>query len=325
MGMGLAIIFPEHESFYERMGVEIYENYPEVASIYKKCKSVCGFDLKKEVIYGETGKQLNEEQKKIAVLVTSVACYTVWKSVYQIEPDYYFGCGLGLLSALICTKAISLSQAIKMLQGKKVYKLLVKKPESSVVSIAHSKVISTKQEVIEEIADINENMISSEKCESMVRKLEVGRLLEIGPGNVIANRMQAQMPQSIIGYLDKTDDTNYILEHFQYHKNQSRYYCVLRILGLITSTRNNNDAQENYDEIITAYLAVKDIVDKATRALFSGESVQISDEEYEICLAMLKQNFQYKKTDKVEILERLQMLEGETLFSVRESFREIYE
>ena len=98
------------------------------------------------------------------------------------------------------------------------------------------------------------------------------------------------------------------------------------MLGIITSTKNNSEDEETFSEnIITAYMTVKEVVDKATMALFKGEPPVITEEEMEKCLKMLHLNFSYKKTEREEVFERLFLLEGETLMSLREGFEDLYE
>lgn len=138
--------------------------------------------------------------------------------------------------------------------------------------------------------------------------------------------LKEEMPDIIAGFLDKKEDNNYILEHFQYHKNKSRYYCVLRILGILTNTKNNNQDTSTFkDNILVAYLYVKEVVDAANIALVQGEETKISDEDFQKCIEMLKINFTYKGTDKQEVFDRIYTLEGETLLPIRGHFKELYD
>lgn len=324
--MVLALTFPGEEAFYSRMGVELYENYKEVLPVYKTGKASGKIDLAETLLYENEEWEWDSLAKRIAVLVTSVACYTAWKTQYNIEPQHFIGHGTGLLSALVCTGSISLRTAIHCIQGKKPSKLWIKENTSSVISLKSGKQVKTKEEIQEEIQSSLEGDASYEGLKDIAEQYELEQFLEIGPGNRMTEYIRNTMPEKIAGYLDKTEDNNYILEHFQYHKNQSRYYGVLRMLGIITSTKNNSEDEETFSEnIITAYMTVKEVVDKATMALFKGEPPVITEEEMEKCLKMLHLNFSYKKTEREEVFERLFLLEGETLMSLREGFEDLYE
>lgn len=324
--MVLALTFPGEKSFYSRMGVELYENYPEVLPVYKTGKAFGKTDLIETLLYECEEAEWDGMAKRIAVLVTSVACYTAWKAQYNIEPQHFIGHGTGILSALVCTGSISLRTAIRCIQGKIPSKLWMKENTSSVISLNSGKQVKTKEEIRFEIQSALDSESSYDGLEDIAEQYGIEQFLEIGPGNRMTEYIRNAIPGKIAGYLDKTEDNNYILEHFQYHKNQSRYYGVLRILGIIVSTKNNSEDEETYsDNIISAYLEVKEVVDKATMALFKGEPPVITDEEMERCLKMLHQNFSYKKTDKAEVFERLFLLEGETLLPLRGSFQDLYE
>lgn len=322
--MVLAISFPDQDSFYERMGVELYENYPEVIPIYKRCKRICGIDLVQTLIYENKEQDWDEESRKIAVMVSSVVMFAKWKNLYQIEPDYYMGRGIGLLAALVCDKVISLASAIHLIQGRKINRYFIKKNNTPILSLRGNKLLSGIEDIREELEVYRKNTESYGSYEESIKQLGIEQVLDIGPGNVTAINLYKRLPDIIVGYIDKSFDTNYILEHFQYRKNHSRYYCVSRILGIITSTKNGNSSQDTYAEnVVEAYLLVKEVVDKANMALYQGKPVIISDEDYSKCLEMLKVNFRYKQTAKAEVTERLRLLEGETLLSFRNGFQEI--
>ena len=36
--MRVGVLFPDEASFYDKMGAEIYENYPEIRKLYDKAK-----------------------------------------------------------------------------------------------------------------------------------------------------------------------------------------------------------------------------------------------------------------------------------------------
>lgn len=324
--MTLAVTFAGEEAFYKRMGTEIYENFPEILPVYKTGKRSGKIDLINTLLYENEEMDWGQIEKRIAVLVTSVAFHTIWKKLYQIEPEFYLGQGTGLLTALVCANSISLRTAILFLRGYRPFKFFVKKTSVPVLSLNNRKELQTAEEILAEMDACVDTDIDYDNFKFIQEIYGIEQFLEVSPGNQMSLYLKNKMPDYVAGFLDKTEDNNYILEHFQYHKNKSFHYCVLRILGILTNTKNNNEDTSTFkDNILVAYLAVKEVVDAANMALLQGEETKISDEDIQKCFEMLKLNFEYKGTDKQEIFDRIYTLEGETLLPIREYFKELYD
>lgn len=323
--MEFMMLFPNEASFYERMGMEIYENYNrQVKELYRKCKKYSNIDLTQTLIYENKRIEWDETTKMIAVLVTSVAYYQVWKSVYTYEPKYLTGYGLGYLSALVCAGTISLRTAIYIIKNKKIYGLYFRNIADRVLAPSNGYILKAKRDILSEIQWCKENRPDMCAYVSYAEKNKINRVFEIGPNNLLSKSLCKCSPGIISGYFDISGDNNYVLESFEYKKLFNLYYCVLRILGILVSTKNRNDNIIGYEEnVIVAYQTVKSIVDSSTKILLQTGEVNITEEDFNKCMEMLKVNFLYKHTPEEEIIERIKILESETMIRLKDKFADV--
>lgn len=319
--MKVLIVFPGREAFYAGMGVEIIENYPEILPYYTVCKKKIGVDLIEACVYEEEEHDWTIEERQIAVLVTSVAFYHVWKQKYVQISCYLAGEEIGYLSALVCSEAISLAEAIRLIKGNKAKAFRIKKVPDYVISPSTGESASTKKELMEDINYIFDNRITLATYVASAKKYGIECILDIGPNNMIAKEMDNLEERILCGNLDVSTDPNYILEGFEYKKLFNKYYCSLRILGMMVSASNRNESTEEYKNVILeSYQFVKGIVDNATIKLFQTGNMEISEADYKECFERLKLVFQNKKTPQKEIERRIDTLEKETLLQIKKQF-----
>lgn len=318
--MKVLVLFPGQEAFFKGMGSEIVGNYPEVLKYYEKCKKKTGLDIIADCIYSGGGRELTQEEKKISVLVTSVVNYQVFNQTYENADHYFAGEGIGFLAALVCSRTISLLGAIRLIKGKKPYAFLMKKTFNKVLLPSTGKIAQSKREVIDDIYKISENSTAlSMYMESAVEyQIEAG--IDCGPNDLIARKLKTITNNIPFGNLDRADDPNYILEGFEYKKLFNRYYCSLRVLGIMSSCKNNNLSSDEYrTEMLDHFQAVKNIVDKATMRLYQSGIMDITQEEFNECFERLDNVFKLKKVSEDEIEKRIEKLEMETALKIKDA------
>ncbi len=318
--MKVLVLFPGQEAFYEGMCSEIAENYPEALGDFEVCKKRTGLDILKDCIYCESGKELTDEEKGIAVLAVSVSNYRILKQTYENIEPYFAGEGIGFLSALVCSQTISLREAIRLIKGKKPYSFLLRNHFEKVMLPSTGEPAQSKREIVSDIAGraAESDTVLSKYMENAA-KYEAEAAIDCGPGDCIAGKVKMLGAGIPCTNLDSADDPNYILEGFEYKKLFNRYYCSLRVLGIMSSCRNNNLSTDEYRaEILEHYQTVKAIVDNATMKLYQTGVMELSQEDFEECFERLDCVFRLKKISEEEIEKRLEKLEQETMLKIKE-------
>jgi hypothetical protein len=295
--MRLGVIFPDESSFYQKMGIDIFENYPSVRKVYKKIKKYAGFDIKKTLIYGSDDYEWSEKEKRIAVLVTSVAIYRVWYETFGIKPSFFCGSGTGYLSALVCSGKLSLWYAVMM------------------VRLEKSKVpffVRTDDKICDTESGLKDD------------NLPIDVLIEIGPSNVqIKESLQKnQLGRVLRVYYDDPSDKSFILDNLMNKKLFDYLYASRRLLGIATGTQNYSESDERYSEMDTAYMAIMQKVSTALRERYEkADSVFLKDDFLE-CAGNLKMILQIKKVPRDEVSEHILELQNETALDMRDVFKE---
>lgn len=320
--MQLAVIFPNEEAFYSRMGMEIVENYETAKQIFTDSFHFSNIDLMETLIYENEAHVWDKVSKQMAVVITGVSFYEIWLETYKIEPRIFFGHGIGYLTALVCTKVISLQDALEILQGKSSHNLKMQLSNASVVSASNGRIAKSQQDIINEIYWCRKNTIKPDQYITYAKELNINGILEIGPNNILTKQFHEYDAEILSGFLDVMTDQNYIMENFQQQKFFNRNYCVLRILGMIAGTKNCrlDDCREYSTEVIESYEIVKAVADEINQAKRTNADKAISNEKLMDCMSRLKRNFEYKKTPASEILERIKRLESETLMEFKPHF-----
>lgn len=297
--MNIAVVFPNEDSLYHKMGMEVYENFSEMRDVFTECCRHTGIDWEDALIYGDNGSIADVTFEKIAVLTTSIGFYKVFRKIYGIEPSLFIGKGIGYLSSLVCTEAIDYQTAISAISNERINN---RRAESTVKS----------------------RCIDFEAYRTYSNEYTVDAFIEIGPGNMLVQQMQSDNPDAICGYLDSKNNNNIILDNFVERKYFNVNYLIKRILGMIASTQNLNKANENYDEILEAYSYAKTIVDGINTAKIENEDMIVAEEEFANCIRRLRTNFKCKDTPGHEIEKRIRSLECETLIPLKQDFADLF-
>ncbi|MCF8998848.1 ACP S-malonyltransferase [Acinetobacter nectaris] len=107
-----AFVFPGQGSQKVGMLAEMADQFSEVREIFAEASDAVGFDLWN---IAKTGEGLNQTENTQPVLLTaSIALWRVWLSLGGVAPKFLAGHSLGEYSALVAGKALTLTDAVKL-------------------------------------------------------------------------------------------------------------------------------------------------------------------------------------------------------------------
>lgn len=102
------------------MGRELYENFPRARAIFEEADNALGFPLSKLCFEGPAAELQLTANTQPAILVVSVAVAAVLRE-RDIEPAFVAGHSLGEYSALVAARALSLSDAVRLVRKRGQY------------------------------------------------------------------------------------------------------------------------------------------------------------------------------------------------------------
>jgi len=110
----LAFVFPGQGSQSVGMLSKLGASYPVVKQVFTQASDVLGFDLWQMVEEGSI-EALNETHNtQPAMLAAGVAVWEVWCQKTSIRPAWMAGHSLGEYTALVCSRAMEFTDAIKL-------------------------------------------------------------------------------------------------------------------------------------------------------------------------------------------------------------------
>lgn len=98
------------------MGKHLRDEFPPFANILQEAGSVLEFDLQSLIFDGTMEEITRSENAQPALVATSYGFFQYYMSTIGIEPDYLAGHSLGEISALLCSGAFSLRDAISFVR-----------------------------------------------------------------------------------------------------------------------------------------------------------------------------------------------------------------
>lgn len=314
--MRLGIIFPNEKSFYMGMGAEIYDNFPEVRKIYKEAERITKTDFKSGLIYEQEDFEWDKKNRRIAVLLTSVAHFEVWKATYKIEPQALLGDKIGLLSACVCTGSIPLEKAIKIICSDDwKYRFMTCKRKKETY-----KILGTMSKCLSDQLDADDLIKYA-----VEEKLEC--LLEIGPDCLFTKEINnvdyENKPMAV--YFDISSDREFILENLEYQKYFNYRYALRRMLGIAVATQNYNASTDNDALIYDSYSALKVYNDEVRTKEQRGMFVMVKEGDIDLCIKELNLILKYKNVPRAEVRERIELLQNETAIDFKSKFKEWFE
>ncbi|MFT5426918.1 MAG: [acyl-carrier-protein] S-malonyltransferase [Gammaproteobacteria bacterium] len=119
--MIIAFVFPGQGSQSLGMMAELASSYPTVESTFAEASDVLGYDLWQLVQDGPEAELNKTTMTQPALLASSVATWRVWNEISQIKAVMMAGHSLGEYSALVCSDAISFTDAIQLVADRGAY------------------------------------------------------------------------------------------------------------------------------------------------------------------------------------------------------------
>lgn len=117
----LAYLLPGQGAQAVGMGKAFYDRFPESRDFYKRANTHIGFDLTALCFDGPQEKLTQTEFCQPALLVTSVAAYAAFRTVWPASaPAGAAGLSLGELTALTVAEAMSFQDALYLVQARAV-------------------------------------------------------------------------------------------------------------------------------------------------------------------------------------------------------------
>ena len=119
--MTIAFVFPGQGSQSLGMMAELASSYPLVQSTFAEASNVLGYDLWQLVQDGPEAELNKTTITQPALLASSVATWRVWNEISQIKAVMMAGHSLGEYSALVCSDAISFTDAVQLVADRGAY------------------------------------------------------------------------------------------------------------------------------------------------------------------------------------------------------------
>lgn len=117
MSASLALIFPGQGSQSLGMLSELSVEYPEVRKVFEEVSVVLREDIGALIANGPLERLNQTEHTQVAMLAADVAVFRVIASRIDLPSNTYFaGHSLGEYAALVCAGAISLEEAVPLVQ-----------------------------------------------------------------------------------------------------------------------------------------------------------------------------------------------------------------
>ncbi|MBU0693981.1 MAG: ACP S-malonyltransferase [Candidatus Omnitrophica bacterium] len=112
-----AVIFPGQGSQYVGMGKDIYDNFPQVRSIFSQVEEIAGFELSKKCFFGPEEELKDTSTQQLAILAVSLGCFEIFKQKH-IKIDYFAGLSLGEYSCLNPAGVLSLENLVTLVKAR---------------------------------------------------------------------------------------------------------------------------------------------------------------------------------------------------------------
>ncbi|MCH8847050.1 MAG: ACP S-malonyltransferase [Proteobacteria bacterium] len=119
--MAVAFVFPGQGSQSVGMLAELADTQSTVQSTFAEASDTLGYDLWQLVQDGPETELNKTTRTQPALLASSVATWRVWNEMRQARPIVMAGHSLGEYSALVCSAAITFTDAIRLVADRGAY------------------------------------------------------------------------------------------------------------------------------------------------------------------------------------------------------------
>ena len=113
-----AFIFPGQGSQFSGMGKELADTFTVARQIFEEADEALGFKLSELCFNGSDADLKLTANTQPAILATSIAVLRVVEQETGLKADYLAGHSLGEYSALVCSEAISFTDAVRTVRSR---------------------------------------------------------------------------------------------------------------------------------------------------------------------------------------------------------------
>ncbi len=142
------LLFPGQGSQVVGMGSEFYKNFDIVKKIFKEADGKLKFQISKMILEGPEDKLQLTENTQPAILTVSYSIFKVLKNEFNFDFKFFkffAGHSLGEYSALVCSEALSFSDALYLLHERgKAMQAAVPIGEGSMIAVLGLKIDEIK-------------------------------------------------------------------------------------------------------------------------------------------------------------------------------------
>ncbi len=142
------LLFPGQGSQVVGMGSEFYKNFDIVKKIFKEADAKLKFQISKMILEGPEDKLQLTENTQPAILTVSYSIFKVLKNEFNFDFKFFkffAGHSLGEYSALVCSEALSFSDALYLLHERgKAMQAAVPIGEGSMIAVLGLKINEIK-------------------------------------------------------------------------------------------------------------------------------------------------------------------------------------
>lgn len=114
----VAIVFPGQGSQYVGMGREFYNNFANAKNIIDEADKILGYSLSSIIFEGPEEKLRITTNTQPAILVISLAIWSVLNEELNLDIQFTAGHSLGEYSALVASGCLKLDDAIKLVRNR---------------------------------------------------------------------------------------------------------------------------------------------------------------------------------------------------------------